>query len=60
MTDRDAGRRDSANFDRFLDGHREIAEQVRKDPSLLDNRNFVRDHPALETYLQQNPGVRDQ
>ncbi len=66
MRDRDAGavrdadRRDVASFDRFLDGHREIAEQVRKDPSLLDNRDFVRNHPALQTYLQDNPGVRDQ
>ena len=47
------------NFDRFLDGHREIAEQVRKDPSLCDNRDFVQHHPALEAYLQDNPGVRD-
>jgi hypothetical protein len=61
--DRDAGgqdRRDVANFNRFLDEHREVAEQVRKDPSLLDNRNFVQNHPALQTYLQNNPGVRDQ
>jgi hypothetical protein len=58
--DRDADRRDVANFDRFLDDHREIAQQVRKDPSLLDNQKFVQDHPALETYLQDNPGVRDQ
>ena len=57
---RDADRRDVAGFDRFLDEHREIGEQVRKDPSLLDNRTFVQDHPALETYLQDNPGVRDQ
>lgn len=64
MRDRDAGAgrdaRDVASFDRFLDGHREIAEQVRKDPSLVDNRNFVQDHPALQAYLQDNPGVRDQ
>jgi hypothetical protein len=58
--DRDAFRRDAGNFDRFLDGHREISEQVRKDPSLLGNRDFVRDHPALQTYFQENPGVRDQ
>jgi hypothetical protein len=63
--DRDAGgrdrdRRDVASFDRFLDSHREIAEQVRKDPSLLDNRNFVENHPVLQAYLQDNPGVRDQ
>ena len=52
--------RRGASFDRFLDGHREIAEQIRKDPSLSDNRHFVQDHPALQAYLQDNPGVRDQ
>ena len=57
---RDADRRDVANFGRFLDQHREIAEQVRKDPSRLDDRTFVQNHPALQTYLQENPGVRDQ
>ena len=60
VTNRDNDRRDMANFDRFLGGHREIAEQVRKDPSLLDNRNFVQNHPALQSYFQDNPGVRDQ
>ena len=60
VADRDNDRRDVANFDRFLDAHREISEQVRKDPSLLDNRDYVRDHPALEDYFRDNPGVRDQ
>ena len=60
MSNRDNDRRDVANFDRFLDQHREISEQVRKDPSLLDNKNFVQTHPALQSYLQDNPGVRDQ
>ena len=63
--DRDAGgqngeRREAVSFDRFLDSHREIAEQVRKDPSLADNRSFLQSHPALETYLWDNPGVREQ
>jgi hypothetical protein len=58
--ERDAHRRDLASFDRFLDGHREIAEQVRKDPSLVDNREFVQSHPALQDFLRDNPGVRDQ
>jgi hypothetical protein len=52
--------RDAMNFDRFLDDHREIGEQVRKDPSLLDNRKFVDGHPALQAFLQDNPGIRDQ
>lgn len=58
--DRASNRRDSAEFNRFLESHREIAEQVRKNPSLVDNREFVQNHPALQSYLQSNPGVRDQ
>ncbi len=60
MQGRDAAQRDALSFDRFLDQHREIGEQVRRDPSLCDNRNFLESHPALQAYLQQNPGVRDQ
>jgi hypothetical protein len=59
VQDRD-NRQDLAQFDRFLDTHREIAEQVRKDPSLADNREFVENHPALRDYLRNNPGVRDE
>jgi hypothetical protein len=57
---RDANREELANFDRFLDSHREIAEQVRKNPSLVDDREFVTNHPALQTYLQEHPAVREQ
>ena len=57
--DRDANRAELANFDRFLDSHREISEQLRKDPSVVDNREFVKNHPALQTYLQDHPGVRE-
>jgi hypothetical protein len=55
----DINRAELANFDRFLDGHPEIADQLRKDPSLMDNREFVQNHPALQAYLQDNPGIRD-
>jgi len=57
--DRDQYRRQLADFNRFLDDHREIAEQVRKDPSLADNREFLQHHPALDTFLRDNPGVRE-
>jgi hypothetical protein len=46
------------SFDRFLDSHPEVAEQLRKDPSLADNGDFVRNHPALATYLEDHPEVR--
>ncbi len=58
--DRDADRRELGDFNRFLDSHREVGEQLRKDPSLADNREFVQSHPALQDYLRDNPGVREQ
>jgi hypothetical protein len=58
--DRDVNRQELAHFDQFLDSHRETAEQLRKDPSLIDNEEFVRNHPALRTYLQDHPELRAQ
>ena len=59
--DRDRGNREElAHFDQFLDTHRETAEQLRKDPSLVDNREFVNNHPALQTYLREHPELRGQ
>jgi hypothetical protein len=60
VQDNDITRRDIVEFNHFLDNHREIAEQVRKDPSLLDNRQFVGNHAELEAYLNEHPGVRDE
>jgi phage-related protein len=58
--DDDANRRELANFDSFLDKHPEIAEQLRKNPSLADNREFLQNHPALQQFMQEHPGVRQQ
>jgi hypothetical protein len=56
--DDDATRRQLANFDSFLDSHPEIAEQLRKDPSLVNNHEYVENHPALQQYLEQHPEIR--
>lgn len=58
VRDNDSSRMDREQFDRFMDSHREIAEQLRKDPSLVNNKEFVQKHPALQTYLQEHPGIR--
>ncbi len=58
--DRDVNRQELARFDQFLDTHRETAEQLRKDPSLVDNEEFVRNHPALQSYLREHPELREQ
>ncbi len=51
--------RDIAEMNQFLDSHPEIREQLRKDPSLIDNRGWVADHPALQEYLQNHPQMAD-
>jgi hypothetical protein len=53
----DITRRDLSTMDRFLDDHREIAEQLRHDPSLIDNPRWVAAHPALQQFLENNPQV---
>jgi hypothetical protein len=55
----DISRTDLAEMDRFLDSHKEVAEQLRKDPSLIDNRQWVANHPALQEYLHSHPQVAE-
>jgi phage-related protein len=58
--DRDVTRGELANMDRFMDSHPEIAEQLRKNPSLVDDKKFVGNHPALQQFLAEHPGVREE
>jgi hypothetical protein len=53
-------RREVTDMGRFLDSHPEVAEQLRKDPSLIDNRQWVSEHPALQEYLKTHPDVSDE
>jgi tellurite resistance protein len=55
----DITRDELANMDRFLESHPEIAEQLRKDPSLVNNRQFVDNHPAFQQFLAEHPELRD-
>jgi hypothetical protein len=54
----DLTRRQLVAFDQFLDNHPELAQQLRQDPSLVDNKQFVDNHPDLQRYLQDHPEVR--
>lgn len=56
----DTTRRELGSFAQFRDSHREIAEQVRKDPSLIKSDQFLKSHPAQQTYLQQHPEFREE
>jgi ubiquinone biosynthesis protein Coq4 len=46
------------NFNQFLDDHPEVSDQLRKNPSLVDDKQYVENHPALQQYLQQHPEIR--
>jgi hypothetical protein len=56
----DITRQELARFDQFLDNHQEIAQQLRRDPSLVNDHNYVQGHPELQTFLQDHPGVREE
>ena len=58
--DRDITHAELGNMDRFMDSHPEIAEQLRKNPALVDNKEFVENHPALREFLASHPGVREE
>jgi len=58
--DNDTTRRELANMDQFLDSHPETAEQLRKDPSLINNQDWVANHPALQEFLQKHPQIREE
>jgi hypothetical protein len=53
-------RRQLADLDQFLDRHPELAEQLKKDPSLINNRQFVANHPALNEYLENHRELREE
>ena len=53
----DITRQELASFDSFLDSHPEMGEQLRRNPSLVDDREYVKNHPELQAYLQDHPGV---
>ena len=58
--DRDVTRGELANMDRFMDSHPEIAEQLHKNPSLVNDKQFEKNHPALQQFLAEHPGVREE
>ena len=43
-----------------MDSHPEIAEQLRRDPSLVNDKKFVDNHPDLQQFLAEHPGVREE
>jgi hypothetical protein len=58
--DNDTTRAELANFDQFLDSHPNVAKELSKNPSLVDNAGYLSKHPALKDYLEDHPKVREE
>ncbi len=58
--DSDITRGEVRNFDRFLDNHPEVAEQLRSNPSLIKNEDFLEKHPELREWLKNHPEAREE
>ncbi|MGA7906663.1 MAG: hypothetical protein WCA16_04575 [Candidatus Sulfotelmatobacter sp.] len=56
----DITRREVATMDEFLDKHPEIAEQLQKNPKLIDDQKWIANHPALQDFMADHPEVRQQ
>lgn len=46
------------SFDGYLDSHPEVGRKLAKDPTLIDNQNWVDRHPGLHEYLHNHPNAR--
>jgi hypothetical protein len=56
----DLTRRDLRNFHEFLEDHPRIAEQLRNNPSLANDRRWVSRHDDLEAFLRNQPRIREE
>src|SRR5258706_7643304 len=55
-----SSRSDVALFDSFLDAHGDVDAQLRANPSLLTNEEYLEAHPQLQAFLNQHPQVQTQ
>ncbi len=43
--------------DDYLASHPDAARDLHNDPSLIDNPNWLAEHPQVQTYMRDHPGV---
>ncbi len=56
----DITRAEVANFDHYLDKHPEVAERLAANPRLVNDPQFLANHPGLRGFLANRPGVREE
>ncbi|MDE3178096.1 MAG: hypothetical protein KGM47_00435 [Acidobacteriota bacterium] len=55
----DVSRGEAARADRYFDQHPALARQLQKNPKLVDNPEFMENHPGFQKYLQNHPEIRE-
>ncbi len=56
--DNDITRGELQKFNTFLDNHPGIAKDLQGNPSLVNDPNYLAQHPELKDFLEDHPGVR--
>ncbi|HLW82521.1 MAG TPA: hypothetical protein VKS20_10830 [Candidatus Acidoferrales bacterium] len=56
----DLTRKEVASMDQFLDSHQSIEQQLQANPSLINNQNFLQNHPALQAFLSNHPEIQEE
>lgn len=46
------------NFDEYLDRHPEVREELRRNPKLANDPNYLAKHPGLQKFESTHPGVQ--
>ena len=56
----DTTQKDVKEFDNFLDKHPQVAQELRSDPSKVNDTEYVSNHKELQRWLEKHPQVRDE
>jgi hypothetical protein len=52
--------RELASFGRFLEGHPRVAQDLRRNPSLVNDGDYLEDHRELREFFRDHPAVREE
>ncbi|MGH9397864.1 MAG: hypothetical protein ACRD18_13570 [Terriglobia bacterium] len=58
--DHDINRTELNNFDEYLDKHPGVHKQLNGNPSLINNPQYLAQHPHLQTFLNNHSGVKEE
>lgn len=50
--------RETGRTDEFLQSHPKVAQELANNPKLIDNKEYLAQHPQLNGYLNSHPEVR--